>query len=169
MFNYTNSFQIEANHVKSVIIDQSIHGLSELFEQYRVSLQIPYSTMTNFAAFRDVMTELDWVTEEEIRIYHESLPSLDEQSLGCYIDVLNLIDVEWGRYEERADIVRNYMRQSGIPISPNAWINKSPKTFNVFFKKEDDFFVKKMLKFYSENYWNNIYYDEKGLEHLRNM
>ncbi|MBQ7433388.1 MAG: hypothetical protein IJ562_04260 [Prevotella sp.] len=64
--------------------------------------------MTNFDAFRDVMEELEWIPENEIRIYHETLPSLEKKDLACYIDYLNIIDVEWEKYEERADIVREY-------------------------------------------------------------
>ncbi|MBP3219909.1 MAG: hypothetical protein J6M37_05545 [Prevotella sp.] len=164
MFYYTNDFQNQADNVKSVIINHSIQDLNELFELFQISLQIPYSTMTNFAAFRDVMTELDWIHEGEIRIYHEILPSLDEESLGCYIDVLNLVDVEWRKYEEQADIVKDFIKQSGKVISKDAWIHKRPKIFNVFFKNKDEYFIKKLLKQYSKNYQICIHYDKKGLE-----
>lgn len=118
--------------------------------------------MTNFAAFRDVMTELDWIHEGEI--YHETLPSLDEESFGYYIDVLNLIDVEWSKYEEQAEIVKDYIKQSGKIISKDAWIHKRPKIFNVYFKKKEECFIKKILKQYSKKYQLCIHYDKKGLE-----
>ena len=113
MFYFTDNYQEQTDNIRSVMVNHSIHDLSELFERFRVSLQIPYTTMTNFPAFRDVMEELDWVQEDEIRIYHDSLPSLDEETLACYLDYLNLIDVEWEKYEERADIVREYMNKTG--------------------------------------------------------
>jgi len=167
MFYYTNDYQNQADNVKSVIINHSIQDLNELFELFQISLQIPYSTMTNFAAFRDVMTELDWIPEDEIRIYHDSLPSLNEEDLACYIDHLNIIDVEWEKYDERADIIREYMKNTGRSISRNAWINNSPKKINVFFKTKDEFIVKQILNKYSKNYRECIRFDERGIEYLR--
>lgn len=138
-----------------------------MFEHFRITLRIPYATMTNFSAFRDVMEELDWIPEDEIRIYHESLPTLNEEDLACYIDYLNIIDVEWEKYDERADIIREYMKNTGHSISRNAWINNSPKKFNVFFKTKDEFFVKQILNKYSKNYRECIRFDERGIEYLR--
>ena len=53
-------------------------------------------------------------TRDEIRIYHDSLPSLNEEDLACYIDHLNIIDVEWEKYDERADIIREYLLMSKL-------------------------------------------------------
>ena len=53
-------------------------------------------------------------TRDEIRIYHDSLPSLNEEDLACYIDYLNIIDVEWEKYDERADIIREYLLMSKL-------------------------------------------------------
>lgn len=166
MFYYTEIFHMQTENVKSVIIDYSIHELKELFERFRVSLQIPYTTMTNFCAFRDVMEELEWIPENEIRIYHDSLPSLKEDEMACYIDFLNLIDVEWEKYEERANIIRNYMKKTGRPIPENAWINTPPKMFNVYFKKKDEDMIKHILEKHSKNFRKCIRYDEKGGEYI---
>jgi hypothetical protein len=166
MFYYSEIFKTQADDVKSVIINRSIHGLSELFEHYRIALQFPYTTVTNFNAFRDVMEELEWVSENEIRIYHDSLPSLDEQELGIYIDFLNLIDVEWEKYEERAEITRKYHEKTRDVIPEDAWINTKPKVFNVFFHQEDESLINEIMKKYSRNYRDSIFYDEKGIEHF---
>lgn len=167
MFYYTDNFQTQTDNTKSVIVNHSIHDLSELFELFRVSLQIPYTTMTNFPAFRDVMEELNWLQEDEIRIYHDSLPSLDEESLACYLDYLNLIDVEWEKYEERAGITREYMNRTKQVISADAWINNPPKRFNVYFKKEDEEIVTRLLKKYSKDFRKIICYNEKGEDYWR--
>lgn len=167
MFYYTDTCQKQTDNVRSVIVNQSIHDLSELFELFRVSLLIPYTTMTNFPAFRDVMIELDWLQEDEIRIYHDSLPKLDEESLACYFDYLNLIDVEWEKYEERAGIIRDYFNKTKQVIPTDAWINNPPKRFNVFFKKGDEEIVKRLLSKYSKDFRKIICYDERGREYIR--
>ncbi len=166
MFCYSDNPLIRSDNVRSVIINHSINSKLELFERFRVSLDIPYTTMTNFDAFRDVMEELEWVPEDEIRIYHNTLPDLDEKVLACYIDCLNIIDVEWEKYEERAGIIRKYMKNNGQAILEGAWINNKPKKFNVLFKKEDEDRVKFILKHYSKNYRECIHYDERGVEHI---
>ena len=114
MFYYTDNFQTQTDNTKSVIVNHSILDLSELFELFRVSLQIPYTTMTNFPAFRDVMEELNWLQEDEIRIYHDSLPSLDEESLACYLDYLNLIDVEWKRHMKTSKCCTSHVTLSTL-------------------------------------------------------
>ena len=167
MFYYIEKFQIQSDSVKSVIINQSIHNLDELFECFRTTLQFPYTTVTNWNAFRDVMRELEWIPENEIRIYHETLPSFDKQTFARYIDILNLIDVEWEKDEERADIVRKHMEKTGQFIPSDIWINGKSKIFNVFFHQKDESFVKKILRKYSHNYRKCLYYDEKGIEHIK--
>ena len=166
MFCYIDSIPKKKNNARYVIINHSINSKKELFEHFRVSLDIPYLTITNFDAFRDVMAELEWISEDEIIIYHDSLPALDEKDLVCYIDYLNIIDVEWEKYEERADVVRKYMNKSGQTISSDAWINNKPKIFNVLFKVEDEKRIKSILKNYSKNYRECIRYDERGVEYL---
>ena len=95
MFYYVEKFQVQANDAKIVTINSSIGGIKDLLETFRIILRFPYSTVTNLNAFRDVMEELDWLQEKEVIVYHDGLPSLDEHEMACYIDVLNLIDVEW--------------------------------------------------------------------------
>lgn len=166
MFYYVEKFQVQANDAKIVTINSSIGGIKDLLETFRIILRFPYSTVTNLNAFRDVMEELDWLQEEEIVVYHNSLPLLDEHEMACYIDVLNLIDVEWEKYAERANLIRKHCENRGETIPPDSWINRPSKVFNVYFRLEDESFIEGMIKKYSKNYRECIHYDERGIEYI---
>ena len=162
MFYYVEKFQAPSDHTKVVTINDTIVGKKELLHFYSVTLRFPYTTVTNFDAFRDVMGELDWLQEEEIVIFHDKLPLLDKQDMASYIDYLNLIDVEWEKSPERAEIVREYLENQGQGIPLDAWINQPPKTFNVYFHLKDKAFIEKIIKQYSKDYRKYIKYDERG-------
>jgi hypothetical protein len=165
MFYYVEKFQMHANNAKLVTINDTIGGVEDLLHLFSVALRFPYPTVTNFNAFRDVMEELDWLQEEEIVVYHNSLPLLDEHEMACYIDVLNLIDVEWEKSAERAAIVKRYYENKGETIPADSWINQPPKKFNVYFRAEDKCFIETMIKLHSNDYRNCIHYDERGMEY----
>lgn len=167
MFYYsTENLHIHEENVRTVIVNHSFLEPRDLFEHFRKVLQMPYASIPNFAAFRDVMNELEWIPEREIRIFHETLPSFDEPSLGCYIDFLNLIDAEWEKYEERVEIVRKYIKKTNGIIPPDAWINVKPKIFNVFFMKKDETYVRTILNKYSKDFRKSIHFDERGAEYI---
>ena len=164
MFYFVDKFQVRATNAKLVTINNTIRGAKELFQFFCASLRFPYSTVTNFSAFRDVMMELDWLQEKEIIVYHDSLPLLDKQEMAYYIDFLNLIDVEWEKSSERAEIVKKYMKSQGDEIPLDSWINQPPKVFNVYFRLEDKCIIEEIINKYSKNYRECIQYDETGKE-----
>ena len=166
MFYYVEKFQMHANNAKLVTINDTIGGGEDLLHLFSVALRFPYPTVTNFNAFRDVMGELDWLQEKEVIVYHDGLPSLDEHEMACYIDVLNLIDVEWEKYAERANLIRKHCENRGETIPPDSWINRPSKVFNVYFRLEDESFIEGMIKKYSKNYRECIHYDERGIEYI---
>ncbi|MBR1401400.1 MAG: hypothetical protein IJ562_07415, partial [Prevotella sp.] len=61
---------------------------------------------------------------------------------------------------------REYMRKNGQKIPIDAWINKKPKIFNVFFNKKHEDKVKRILNEYSKNYRECIRDDERGVEFI---
>lgn len=167
MFKFVDKIpQIQDNTIKMVTVSNAIKSKEELLHFFTESLQFPYTTVTNYDAFRDVMEELEWLAEEEIIIYHESLPSLNSKLLSVYLDVLNLIDVEWKLYEMRAEIIKKYIRSRGEVVPSDSWLTQKPKIFNVYFRLEDRKYVEALLKRYSRDYRKCIHYDESGCESI---
>ena len=164
MFYYIDTYKENANNnVKIITVTKSISSKSELLKQFSTVLEFPYpysTSVTNYDAFCDVLIELDWLKEEEIVIYHDSLPALEERTLAVYLDVLNQVDVEWETYEEFAENRRNYMISRGQIIPPDCNLNQKPKIFNVYFRKEDKEYVESLLKRYSKDYRKYIRYDD---------
>ena len=158
--------QVHNSTAKMVTISDAIKSEEELFRFYTEHFQFPYTTVTNYNAFRDVMEELEWLVEEEIIIYHECLPLFGTKSLSIYLDVLNLIDVEWEQSAMRAEIIKKYIRSRGEVVPSDSWLNQKPKLFNVYFRLEDKEYVENLLKQYSRDYRKCIHYDERGGESI---
>lgn len=175
MLYYVENFPEQAADTKVVYVNNTFHGMDEVLKLFKVVLNFPYpyssESKYNYYAFRDIMEDLYWLSENEVRIVHESLPSLDEEIMGYqYLDVLNLIDVEWERFMERAGITRQYAKEHPEKYihrdEVTAWWERQPKIFNVYFRKEDESYVKEILQKYSKDYRKCIYFDEKGDEYI---
>lgn len=171
MFYFVNNLPNQTDDVRTVCINSTMSSMNELFDFYKTTLDFPYpyskETRYNYNAFYDIMMELDWLSEKEVRIIHDSLPALDEEILGNhYLDVLNLIDVEWERFTEHADCTREYVKKhpekfiaiEGVP----AWYDFPPKIFNVYFRRQDESYVKELLSKYSWDYRECMFFDERG-------
>ena len=171
MFYFVDEMpQVEQN-VKTVIVSKRLFGKKMLFKRYKDALLFPDWFGYNFHAFYDLMTQLYYYfPEKEVRIYHKSLPMLLPKDMKEYLDWLNLIDVEWERFTEQADITRAYAEKhpekfiviEGVP----AWWNEQPKIFNVFFRKKEESYVKDLLSKYSWDYRQCITFDEMGATNI---
>ena len=165
MFYYVDKFPDQADGVRSVFVDHSIHGWNELLHVYKEQLSFPKWAGDNLHAFYDVMTQLYyWVPEEEIRICHNGVPALDDDMIG-YLDFLNLIDVVWEKFTEAADKCRRYAElcpKAFIFNNDKPWYDYKPKNFNVYFRKEDEPFIKDILTQYSRDYRKCIHIEESG-------
>lgn len=164
MFFFVDSFPLQARNAKRVFVDKAICNTNELFELYKKELHFPDWFGNNFDAFYDIMSQLNyWVPEEYVGVFHDSLPSLDEQRMSIYLDILNEVDVEWEKFTERAEIRRQYTKkhQENL-ICGHAWWDETPKIFNVFFHRSDEAFVKGMLSKYSWDYRQCMSFDERG-------
>lgn len=170
MFYYIENYPEQLDDTICVNINQTFCGIQELFGHYGKTLRFPYNSITNFSAFRDVMGDLEWLPEKNISVFHDGLPSLSGQEMNNYLDVLNLIDVEWERFMERAGITRQYAKEHPEKFihrdEVTAWWERQPKIFNVYFRKEDESYVKEILQKYSKDYRKCIYFDEKGDEYI---
>lgn len=169
MFYFVEKFMPNTNgndKLRLITIDKSVVGKSELFRRFSDLLQFPDYFGRNFDAFYDLISDLYWLQEEEIVIYHESLPLLDESSLANYLDILNRTDVEWETYNIRAEKCKQYMISQGGSIPSNCWFDQKPKIFNVYFQQEDKECVERILRIFSKNYRECIHYDEKGDEYI---
>lgn len=171
MFYFVENMPEPTASVRSVCINHTINGMDELFELFKKKLEFPYPYSTeyryNYNAFHEIMMELYWVPEKEVRIIHDGLPSLDEEIMGHhYLDVLNLIDVEWERFTERANITKQYAeKHPGSVLSFEGalpWWEKRPKEFSVYFRKQDEVLVKGLLSKCSWDYRKCIHFDETG-------
>lgn len=168
MFYFVEDFpQIEEN-TRTVIISNKIIGKKFLFKRFKDKLLFPDWFGYNYHAFYDLMTQLYyWFPEENVRIYHKSLPVLFPKSMRTYLDYLNLIDVEWEKFTERANITRqdaekhpdHYIPFEGV----RPWWEEKPKIFNVYFRKRDESFVKDILHNYSWDYRKCMQFDETGM------
>ena len=71
---------------------------------------------------------------------------------------------------ERAGITRQYAKEHPEKYihrdEVTAWWERQPKIFNVYFRKEDESYVKEILQKYSKDYRKCIYFDEKGDEYI---
>lgn len=166
MFYFVNDCPCESENAKIIVLNDSINSKEKLFEFYGESLKFPYNTVTNFNAFRDVMEELEWLKEREIKIYHESLPLIDENAMKAYLDYLNLIDVEWEKLPERINIIRQYYKRIGKTIPVDSWINRPPKIINIYFQIKLKAYVYRILHDYSWDFRRCISFDEKGQESI---
>lgn len=164
MFYFVNEFPKETNHCKIVVVNDSINSIEKLFELYRESLEFPYTTVTNFNAFRDVMEELEWLQESEIRIYHDGMPLLDENDMKDYLDYLNLIDVEWEKFPERVSIIKQHCMKTGKELPVDSWLYHPTKIIKVYFLSKYKEPVNAILHDYSWDFRECISYDEYGRE-----
>ena len=172
MFYFVNNFPDQTDDVRTVCIKSTMSNMNELFDFYKTALEFPYpyskETRYNYYAFHEIMMELDWLSEKEVRIIHDSLPPLKEDIMGdLYLDVLNLIDVEWEKRPECAEIFRQYAEKHpnrfiSFDEGVRRWWKEKPKIFNVYFRKRDESFVKDILYQYSWDYRKCMQFDEKG-------
>ena len=171
MFYFVEDFPLVEQNVKAVIVSKRILGTRMLFKRFKVELLFPDWFGYNFHVFYDIMTQLYYnFPEKEVRIYHQGLPLLLPKDMKEYLDWLNLIDVEWERFAERADITRayaekhpeRYTKTEGI----TTWWNEQPKIFNVYFRKRDESYVKDILSKYSWDYRQCISFDETGADNI---
>ena len=167
MFYFVDQFPDMEDNAKTIIVQKTIIGKQQLFKHYGDSLRFPDWFGGNFDAFYDMMSQLNIFSPERIvEIFHDSLPQLLFEDICNYIDVLNLVDVEWERFSERADIAKQYSRKhperfiSLDGVSP--WWDEKPIIFNVYFRKQDEAFVKDILLKYSKDYRKCIHFDEMG-------
>lgn len=70
-------------------ISKGIKSKEELFDVYIDKLKLPWYFGRNWDAFDEVLTDLNWINEKTIVIYHQDLPiSLLKKDLRIYLEVL---------------------------------------------------------------------------------
>lgn len=174
MIYFSNKFSASKDDAKTIFITQSLCGLDQVFDYFKNALSFPYPYSTelrfNYYAFCEIMEELNWLPETVINICHKNLPALNEEELGGnYLDALNIIDVRWEKFYERAKISKKFYEEHPEKFMHHdgaAWWDNKPKIFNVYFRKQDEQYVKTLLSKYSWDYRKCIHYDEKGDEQI---
>lgn len=168
MLYFVDKFPNVECDAKTVIVQKTIMGKQQLFKRYGDSLQFPDWFGNNFDAFYDIMAQLYYfIQESSVNIYHDGLPSLLPKDMHNYIDILNLVDVEWEKFTERANITKQYATEhpeSFISIDGvSPWWDEKPIIFNVYFRKQDEAYVKNVLSKYSWDYRKCMHFDETGM------
>ena len=166
MFYFIEDFPHVEDNTRTVIISNKIIGKKSLLKCYNDKLLFPDFFGYNYDAFYDCMVQLNcYFPEQEVKICHESLPSLNDKDMQIYLDTLNQVDVEWERDTERIELFQQYARNHPDKVITGgaSCDNYSSKIFNVYFRKRDESFVKDILYQYSWDYRKCMQFDVTGM------
>lgn len=102
-----------------VVFDKNINSKDELLRTFKDDLKFPYFG-NNWDALLDCLRNLDWINNNDIVIYHEEIPNLNEKDLDTYIEILC--------------------------YAVSAWREDSSKSFSIYFNNNDIFNVKVLVE-----------------------
>jgi RNAse (barnase) inhibitor barstar len=72
-----------------------VHGKKCLLKDFYEKLRFPEYFGFNWDALYDCLCDLSWLNEKKIVLLYESLPSLDDESLHSFLDVVNASIIDW--------------------------------------------------------------------------
>jgi len=101
LFTQTSDFIAEKKSAFVVVIDKEIFTIDELFRTFNDAFRFPYFGF-NWDALLDCLRDLDWINQDEIILYHEKIPNLDEKDLGIYLEILCYAVSDWRGYPDKS-------------------------------------------------------------------
>ena len=75
-------------------------GKSALFEQLKDRLRLPDYFGMNWDALLDCLRDFNWIEEHGIVLVHDDLPTLSEENLKIYLQILFEAIQDWKEGEE---------------------------------------------------------------------
>lgn len=76
-------------------VDPAIADTDELLRSLYYLLWFPGCFGFNWNALSDCLRDLDWISENKVRIVHESLPGIPDSNLRIYLEVLKDSVLDW--------------------------------------------------------------------------
>lgn len=76
-------------------VDPNIADTDELLRSLYYLLWFPGYFGFNWNALYDCLRDLDWISENKIKIVHDSLPRIPESDLRIYLEVLQDSILDW--------------------------------------------------------------------------
>lgn len=117
-FTQNSNLIAEKKNAFVVVVDKEIFSIDELFRTFNDAFRFPYFGF-NWDALLDCLRDLDWINANEIILYHDRIPNLNEKELGIYLEILC--------------------------YAVSDWIGDHNKSFKVFFKTSDYLFIKNRI------------------------
>ena len=93
--NFVNDVHsIERPHALIVHLS-AIRSKEDLLKGFAVDLKFPEYFGLNWDALADCLRDLHWIIEKEVVLVHDELPSLDDQMLRTYLQILHEAVDSW--------------------------------------------------------------------------
>ncbi|UXC17244.1 barstar family protein [Comamonas squillarum] len=73
----------------------SIHNVEQLLREIDQLFHFPGYFGFNWDALYDCLRDLSWITERQVVLMHAELPSIPEQELRIYLEVLRDAVLDW--------------------------------------------------------------------------
>ncbi|SRR6266852_8032618 len=105
-FKYAESNEVERpKDSLVVIIPNGVNGVQELLTVLNKGLNLPHYFGFNWDALSDCLRDLGWITQRNVFLIHEDVPSLSGPDLANYLDVLDESVRSWKPKEDHQLVV----------------------------------------------------------------
>jgi RNAse (barnase) inhibitor barstar len=86
-------------------LSSPISNREELFDELYRELRLPGYFGGNWDALSDCLRDLSWISARRVVIVHERVPTMDEEAMAMYLDVLDECVNDWKGDEQHELIV----------------------------------------------------------------
>jgi hypothetical protein len=101
-FYYKDPDQLFFQNEFAFRVPQLLRSRDEIFEAYAKGLCAPGSYFgENWDAFADCLMDLQWIETRTLNIVHSDVPSISQDELRIYLDILSTSKSKWESEETR--------------------------------------------------------------------
>lgn len=93
--------EVDTSGACFVVIESSNSSKEELLNEYNAKLRFPYFGF-NWDALWDILSDLHWIEQKRIVVYHKVLPQLCQSDLNIYMEILRNLVGNWGMQKEHS-------------------------------------------------------------------